>query len=1478
MKTIIKHRIILVITTLLLVSNGVVRGQADGSRLHHKMDVEVYPMGGEGKNCKDYAHLSYYVPAWIYVNEPLSVALKDVKESLQYNCRTKTNMWGNCDGNYSWLGLLTLTTNNDNNTHWVVDMGGCVQTHSWSSLNDIYHKDGLPNFLQKSLSSCMFHKPSMKKYFTLHGFGYSKKDERLSSFKRYDNTGRYCCLVVPLTFKDKKYDEFHSQMNAISVYDFLDNEFEWFYAYPGETSMGLITINHSVYIKQNLSSYFGVKCINSPYCIKGSGKSLVFDPQKVEFKKDEKSKKITLIFTLFNKEYKKEITVHQKLKNLDVIIPFEEYKIYASDHNGNNLKQLLKEQFKDNVFLDDIDMTNIPDKFPNWSSTKYWDYDMENIQTYEVKLNEGVNTNLSKTIKVKMIEDRFKLKDKVVNQAGVIWVDDENFELHICKGSSNYRLANLFIVDFQKGKFKFLKGENVTSDVLNGNGTSGASVKTKKEGEMTIKYIINKQFITFKVKILSKPKIKTSLPDYFCEDAKFMLKDKIKISPDYAQIKEFKFNDEEQDYNTFIFDTKLLNKQRNKINLLVTTGYQCEGKLNKEVIINSKEVSFVEKEILLCSESSTLNLGYQLKNATLGNGVFFKNGVPFSGMFDPKTEQKGKYNIRYEETSGYCKKIAEMTINLETTPNINSIIKDNYIVFISELNEYTETAFLNYIQNDLIGNSYIDYSLNGTFPNNLNQYLDFGNEIILSVKAIMDKNISSDCLSENQTKNFTITLKENRFDLQDKLATLRIKQRGDKLVLCKSDKNDYRLKNLFKEGYRDGTFTCIYTDDDNNPNNDEDAIIINDETLLLNRSVNANITYSLTKDGYTNTFDFIVEVIGVNYADIMISDIPDVCFAKPIDLKPYVFPPKGTFEPSYTFDKPNAITKEGLLIPNLAGKGIHEITYTVGKMGCTKSKRFRLIINDLLPTHFGWLGEIPNICANDEPVNLRNYVNTDKGSFVGSGIGGDYFDPKITGPGLHKINFVFESENNTGCRLVLPATINVLPAPRIKYANIPVQCYRDSLVDIRKYFLPQGGSFNGIGIMDNNGFFEASQAGLGTHKIEYTYTDTNQCSTTYEAEVTVDALIDKNRIIDSLPVLCKDSKPIFLPDFVKLHQPNTVTQKYMFTGKGVQNDYFDPSKLEHGINDIIYTVTEGRCKHQSIAQIKIDRAVGFNFKDFPVLCTKTPLNLDDYVNIKGGSFFGRGIEHNIFYPEQVGEGVYIIDYKYQFPNSCMVSDYKYLTVRSLEPIDFKAENDNVTIKDGEWIKFTPKTNQQSSENNQLKYNWQFSDGDYSYQKDVYKYFYLNWEYVGWNSQYKMNEYKIVGDNKFDVELNITSEGCTKSVKKHKYVTVLPSEDEFLAKTPEGEIKKGTVSQSKIQFTDFKETLIQPKVWYFNESLNIDNATLLTDIEIFDVSGRKMKIIDTESHTDNSCNKFNVKLNKGIYVIKFNDTIHKIFVK
>ncbi len=155
-----------------------------------------------------------------------------------------------------------------------------------------------------------------------------------------------------------------------------------------------------------------------------------------------------------------------------------------------------------------------------------------------------------------------------------------------------------------------------------------------------------------------------------------------------------------------------------------------------------------------------------------------------------------------------------------------------------------------------------------------------------------------------------------------------------------------------------------------------------------------------------------------------------------------------------------------------------------------------------------------NVCQNVSSINLGLSATPPGGTFSGTGISGNTFIPNVAGLGQHIITYTY-TDNNT-CTNTTTDTITVNQLPTVSLAPFAPVCAQSDTFSLVGGS-PSGGIYYGNGI--TSGVFYPDSAGLGSHTITYSYTDSAGCENTATNALNVVALPVVS-ILSSTPVSC----------------------------------------------------------------------------------------------------------------------------------------------------------------------------------------------------------------------------------------------------------------------------------------------------------------------------------------------------------------------
>lgn len=179
----------------------------------------------------------------------------------------------------------------------------------------------------------------------------------------------------------------------------------------------------------------------------------------------------------------------------------------------------------------------------------------------------------------------------------------------------------------------------------------------------------------------------------------------------------------------------------------------------------------------------------------------------------------------------------------------------------------------------------------------------------------------------------------------------------------------------------------------------------------------------------------------------------------------------------------NLSTVEG---SSVIAKPLTTTTYTVTGItvgGCHAQTNFTINVNPLPIVN---VDSFNSVCSNS-PSFFLNGGTPAGGIYSGMGVNEGKFNATTSGPGIFMIQYLYSDIN--GCSNKSQASINVKAAPQITMTPIPTLC-KDGAPIILSSGNPAGGNYSGAGV--SSGIFNPT-IGVGSHLINYSYSDSNGC-------------------------------------------------------------------------------------------------------------------------------------------------------------------------------------------------------------------------------------------------------------------------------------------------------------------------------------------------------------------------------------------------
>ena len=211
---------------------------------------------------------------------------------------------------------------------------------------------------------------------------------------------------------------------------------------------------------------------------------------------------------------------------------------------------------------------------------------------------------------------------------------------------------------------------------------------------------------------------------------------------------------------------------------------------------------------------------------------------------------------------------------------------------------------------------------------------------------------------------------------------------------------------------------------------------------------------------------------------------------------------------------------------------------------------------------------VPDICVTAVAIDLEPYVNPTPGTFSGSGISGNDFDPSVAGIGTHTIEYAYPA---VGCASVVSRDIIVNNGPAVALGAFADVC-EDAASFVLSGGSPAGGTYYINGVV--NGTFDPAAEGDGVHVIDYEYSD-GSCSNTATQNLTVNVL--PTPTISNLKTEQCDTEV----DYLITGNPTDAGGVWTYSGaalglvdNGNGTATFKPNSTGLGTHNVTYTYTD----------------------------------------------------------------------------------------------------------------------------------------------------------------------------------------------------------------------------------------------------------------------------------------------------------------
>jgi hypothetical protein len=289
------------------------------------------------------------------------------------------------------------------------------------------------------------------------------------------------------------------------------------------------------------------------------------------------------------------------------------------------------------------------------------------------------------------------------------------------------------------------------------------------------------------------------------------------------------------------------------------------------------------------------------------------------------------------------------------------------------------------------------------------------------------------------------------------------------------------------------------------------------------------------------------------------------------------------------------------------------------------------------------------VCLDGGVVNLIG--NPAGGTFSGTAVIGNSFDPIVAGVGTFSISYSYTDVN--GCSASITQNIAVTTGSATVLQTIAPLCINSNPVSF--VYSPIGGTFSGQGVVGNT--FNPLLAGVGSHEVVYSVTFTNGCVGYDTITVVVNPL---PKVVFSAPSqVCINGSPINLNSGLPIGGA--------YSGNGVTGTVFSPVSAGAGSNIITYTCTDANaCTNSDTSLIVVNPLPVVSLDTFAIVCNGLQAFNLTGGSPSGGTYAGSGVVGGTqFDPTLNGAGNFQITYIYNDANNCTNTASQNLTVVNL---------------------------------------------------------------------------------------------------------------------------------------------------------------------------------------------------------------------
>lgn len=294
----------------------------------------------------------------------------------------------------------------------------------------------------------------------------------------------------------------------------------------------------------------------------------------------------------------------------------------------------------------------------------------------------------------------------------------------------------------------------------------------------------------------------------------------------------------------------------------------------------------------------------------------------------------------------------------------------------------------------------------------------------------------------------------------------------------------------------------------------------------------------------------------------------------------------------FTISPTNAVinSSTGEINLSLSSAGTYTITNTISGGGCPTVSASQTITLNSAPT-VSVSPSSPSVCIGSS-INLTASGASTYSWAPATGLSSTS-GASVTANPSTTTAYVVSGTDTNGCSNTASVTVTVNPLPSVTF-NLSTTNYCSNGAPVTLTGgTPSGGTYSGPGV--SGGQFNPATAGVGTHNIVYSYTNSNGCTNTDTVVVTVSVCsgIEESRIANSLIIAPNPAKEQIMISFNNANSNNVQVNIISADGKLVYSEnanasqyvkYIDVTAFAKGLYFIQISSEEGMIHNKIIIQ------------------------------------------------------------------------------------------------------------------------------------------------------------------------------------------------------------------------------------------------------------------------------------------------------